>query len=521
MKSQWFKHIFGVTAIFLMATVQAQTTERVSVDSFGVQGDQRSSSIPGISADGRFVAFVSQADNLVAGDTNGLWDVFVHDRQTGMTERVSVDSHGFEGDGHSFGHPSISADGRFVTFASLAGNLVADDTNGLSDVFVHDRQTGMTERVSVDSHGNEGNGNSIGRPTLSADGRFVSFVTLANNLSTISGPGVFVHDRDTGITEMISVGIDGSAAGGLDATISADGRFVAFLSSASNLVAGDSVNRRNVFVRDRLLGMTERVSKAPDGSQIEPVGSNSCCQQVSISADGRFVAFSPFGDQKLLPEETNQFADVFVYDRLADTTERVGIAASSDSAQVGISFFPSINASGRFVSFLAIDNDGGDENIVFGAFVRDRALGTLERISVDDLIGGDFPGVPAISADGRWVAFSSDADNLVPGDTNNATDVFVRGPLVSLQPVDLLADLVDMVITLNLQAGISNSLDAKLSAVENALDDLNANNNIAAINALEAFIAAVEAQTGNKISETDALLLIAAARQTVALIEFT
>ena len=160
-----------------MLSAQAQTTERVSVDSAGNQGNGRSVE-PSISADGRFVAFQSRASNLVAGDTNGREDIFVHDRQTGETERVSVDSAGNQGNRFS-GRTFLSTDGRFVLFNSSSNNLVAGDTNGFMDVFVHDRQTGVTERVSVDSAGNQGNFQSL-RPSISADGRFVAYDSLVD-----------------------------------------------------------------------------------------------------------------------------------------------------------------------------------------------------------------------------------------------------------------------------------------------------------------------------------------------------
>src|SRR5207245_10374128 len=154
-------------------------TERRNVAPDGTQGSGVSVS-GSISADGRFVAFTSAAGNLVAGDTNGVEDIFVHDRQTGVTERVSVASDGTQGsDGSVAG--SISADGRFVAFTSTAGNLVAGDTNGVEDIFVHDRQTGATERVSVDSTGAQGNGGATSSST-SADGRFVAFPSAAANL---------------------------------------------------------------------------------------------------------------------------------------------------------------------------------------------------------------------------------------------------------------------------------------------------------------------------------------------------
>jgi len=184
----------------------AGITTRVSVDSSGIQGDIYSF-VPSISADGRYVAFESFATNLVAGDNNGYLDIFVRDRQTGQTTRVSVDNSGNQGNGHSSA-PSISADGRNVAFQSDATNLVAGDTNGVYDIFVHDRQTGRTTRVSVNSSGIQGNAYSD-QPSISADGRHVAFESLATNLAageTNGATDVFVHDRQTGQTTRVSVG---------------------------------------------------------------------------------------------------------------------------------------------------------------------------------------------------------------------------------------------------------------------------------------------------------------------------
>jgi Tol biopolymer transport system component len=158
------------------------TTARVSLGPNGVQGNSYSFS-PALSADGRFVAFESEASNLVPGDTNGERDVFVHDRQAGTTERVSVRRDGVQVRGSSY-RPALSADGRFVAFVSRVHTLVPGDTNNKADVFVRDRRTGTTERVSVGPNGVQGNGRSD-FPTLSADGRFVAFESEASNL----GPG--------------------------------------------------------------------------------------------------------------------------------------------------------------------------------------------------------------------------------------------------------------------------------------------------------------------------------------------
>ncbi len=209
-----------------------------------------------ISADGRFVAFYSGATNLVSGDTNGTTDVFVHDRQTGTTERVSVATGGGQADNGSFGPPAISADGRFVAFYSNATNLVGGDTNSKYDIFVHDRQTGTTERVSVATGGGQATDSSQS-PAISADGRFVTFYSNATNLvggDTNGAADVFVHDRQTGTTERVSVATGGGQATGgdsYDPAISADGRFVAFDSAATNLVSGDSNSSDDMFVHDR------------------------------------------------------------------------------------------------------------------------------------------------------------------------------------------------------------------------------------------------------------------------------
>ncbi|MFZ1413730.1 MAG: hypothetical protein WAS73_04000 [Defluviicoccus sp.] len=404
--------------------------ERVSIASGGQQADGNSG-VPSISADGRFVAFWSDAGNLVLGDTNEAWDVFVHDRQTGTTERVSIASGGQQADGNSV-DPSISADGRFVAFESDAGNLVPGDTNAPADVFVHDRQTGTTERVSVDSAGNQADGSS-GDPSISADGRFVAFVSYASNLvpgDTNAPADVFVHDRQTGTTERVSVDSAGNQADyrgfyvwSDDPSISADGRFVAFTSRAGNLVPGDTNGAWDIFVHDRLTGKTERVSINSAGKQADDSSGGP-----SISADGRFVAFASWAGN-LVQGDTNETDDVFVHDRQTGRTERVSIDSVGKQAD-GSSYFPSINADGRFVAFFSAATNfvPGDTNESDDVFVHDRQTGTTERVSINS--AGEQAGFlrsdpPSISADGRFVAFGSYASNSVPGDTHGVGDIFV------------------------------------------------------------------------------------------------
>ena len=443
------------------ALAASGTTERISIDGAGNQGDSSSFS-PAISANGRYVAFISAASNLVPGDNNGTTDVFVHDRQAGTTERVSVDSAGNEANGQtdwggSGGDVAISADGRFVAFASRASNLVPGDTNGSTDLFVHDRQTGATERVSVDSAGNQSTTIEFGvAVAISGDGRYVAFRSYRSDLvpgDTNGSPccraDIFVRDRQAGTTERVSVNSAENEAAGDNAypSISADGRYVAFLSSASNLVSGDGNGTYDAFVRDRQAGTTERVSVDGAGND----GNGASGITTAISGGGRYVAFGSDASN-LVPGDTNGTRDSFVRDRQAGTTERVSVDSAGNEGN-GRSLASAISADGRFVSFGSYASNlvPGDTNDscpdpnadpdgppappinCSDVFVHDRQSGTTERVSVDSAGNegndnspeGDIDS-PAISADGGVVAFGSFASNLVPGDTNGTPDVFAR-----------------------------------------------------------------------------------------------
>src|SRR2546426_7779837 len=270
--------------------------DRASVNSNNAQGNA-GSTVAAITPDGRFVLFGSSASNLVLGDTNGFMDAFVHDRLTGTTERVSVSSSGAQGNGDSMTGDlsgdggAITPDGRFVAFNSLASNLVPGDANGSGDVFVRDRVTGTTEIVSVNSSGVQGNFVSgASPPSISGNGTLVAFDSQATNLVSgqIGVEGVFVHNRLTGRTIEVSVnsaGVEGNAFS-LGPSISRDGRFVVFVSDASNLVPGDTNGMLDVFVRDLIAGTTERVSV--DSSGVEGNGaSGGFFDLPDISADRR------------------------------------------------------------------------------------------------------------------------------------------------------------------------------------------------------------------------------------------
>ena len=416
-------------------------TERISWGSDETQPD--SGSYSSVSADGRYVAFYTTASNLVPGDTNGTFDVFVRDRLTGTVDRVSIASDGTQGNGDSV-WPAISADGRYVAFHSHASNLVPGDTNQTWDVFVHDRVTGATERVSVASGGVEVFGISLS-PAISADGRYVAFHSGAPNLvpdDPIEGSyDVLVHDRVTGTTERISVGIGGVPpdADSYHPAISSDGRYVAFYSFASNLVAGADANGANtsdVYVRDRMTGTTERVSVASDGTQ-----GNKESLWPSISADGRYVVFYS-NASNLVPWDTNGSYDVFLRDRVTGTTERTSVA--SDGAEGNkSSSWPAISADGRYVAFQSVATNlvPGDSNAKDDVFVRDRETGTTDRVSIgaDGTPGNFYSDYPFMNADGRYVAFWSGASNLIPADTNGVYDIFLRDRGQSLSVGDLSA----------------------------------------------------------------------------------
>lgn len=419
-----------------MATTRAvvgrdapEQTAMISVSSTGEPGLTQGSFRPSISADGRYVAFDSGAWNLTGGDTNSRNDIFVRDHQSGVTTRVSVSTAGAQASDGSF-DAAISADGRFVAFTSNASNLVAGDTNARGDVFIHDRQGGTTERVSVASDGAQAN-DASGSPSISADGRYVAFQSQASNLvagDTNAAMDIFVRDRVTGTTERVSLDAAGNegirdnpnaAPTSTLPAISADGRLVVFESWA-RLVPDDTNGRADVYLRDRVAGTTERLSVA--GGTIEEGGT-----RPAISGDGSVVAY------------VAETPDVVVVRDLRDgSAEVVGPDGAPLHPNQGDGL--AVSNDGRFVAFAARGNVLPDDTYIEAAhvYVRDRQTGDLERVSVSD--SGEvmtssqiqFVG-PAISADGRYVAFGQGtADpryrdtSLTPDDANNQYDVFIR-----------------------------------------------------------------------------------------------
>jgi Tol biopolymer transport system component len=363
----------------------------------------------------------------------------------GDTTLVSRSSAGAPGNWHHL-DPSISADGRYVAFASNSDNLVTGDTNLNYDIFVRDRVTGATTRVSVSSSGAQAStfdsdGSSSNPPlgsrgpSISGDGRYVAFWSDASDLvadDTNKALDVFVHDRVTGATTRVSVSRSGVQAGGSYPDISSDGRYVAFVSSSNVENPGDTSGYTGgVYVKDRVTGAVTRVSVNSSGAY----GLGECFNP-SISSDGRYVAFES-NAENLVAGHTGFAYDVFVRDRVAGTTSCASVSSSGAQGDKGPAWGqypdsrdPSISSDGRFVAFRSYASNlvTGDTNELQDIFLHDRATGATSRVSVSSSgVQADSDGwAPSISADGRYVAFDSWASNLVPGDTNRYSDIFVH-----------------------------------------------------------------------------------------------
>lgn len=423
-------------------------TERVSVSSTGEQGNQNSGGWhypSAISSDGRFVAFRSTATNLVAGGTTGA-QVFRRDLTTGETALVSANSLGEPADSPSPGEGiGISSDGRYVSFNSSAWNLT-DEALFRGNIFVKDMSSGAVQRVSLGLDGAGPNGSSYGS-SLSSDARYVSFVSGASNLVSGDTNGmsdVFVHDRSTGSTTRQSVSSGGVEANGSSSStripVSGDGRFVVFRSGATNLVEGDTNGKEDVFLRDTVAGTTVRASLAADGTQ-----GNCGSSDPDVSDDGTRVVFKSCA--ALVPGVPSGY-HIYVRDLAIATTALVSVAADgtapvAPSDRSVYSDDPDITGDGRYVAF---DSDAsnlvaGDTNGVTDVFVKDLATGGVARSSCSDdgtCANNEGSGEPSVAPGGDRVAYFSYASNLVAGDTNARSDVFVSGASYLDRPVEEL-----------------------------------------------------------------------------------
>lgn len=341
----------------------------------------------------------------------------------------------------------ISADGRYVAFWSDATDLVAGVTSGATHVYVRDRVAGATELVSVSSAGEPQNGYAA-YPSISSDGRYVTFASNATNLGPVhsfGGSNTFVHDRVTGRTELASIGSNGQRGNGDSSggDVSADGRFVVIGSYATNLVPGDTNGSHDLFVRDRVAGTMQRVSVGTGGAQAirESFGG-------WISDDGRYVAFNSFA-RNLVPNDTNGISDVprtddpgsdiFIRDLLLQTTERVNLDAAGDPS-IGYAAHPILSGDGRAVTFASLAPlVPGDTNAQWDIFVRNLDAKVTTRASVDssgrqaeDYTGDNWDATTFISGDGRSVVFTSRSSRLVEGDTDGRVDLFRHDTVTQL-----------------------------------------------------------------------------------------
>ncbi len=399
---------------FSSAQVIAATVERVSIASDGSQATEGYFQQKAISTDGRYVVF--SALGLTPDDT--YHNVYLRDRATNTTELVSISSDGTHSDSYN---PSssvdVSADGRYVTFIASW----QDGSTSGTDVYVRDRATNTTELISSPG---EVNKHSL-HASISDNGRYVAFSSSATNMVSGDTNGfsdIFVRDRVAGTTERVSIASDGTEASGdsyngsFETSISGDGRYVAFVSEANNLEPNDTNEVADLFLHDRATGTTKRVNVANDGSQDSSAQTG--FYGIKLSGDGRYLVFQS-GDQ-LSSEDANSFLDIYVYDQVNDSVELVSKAYDGSPAN-SISMYSSISSNGRYVSFISMASnivEGGIPQSV-GTFIYDRVTQTTEMVDVpnDGVSVADHIsfGHTRLSGDGRHVLFSSAASNLVTG----------------------------------------------------------------------------------------------------------
>ena len=416
--------------VLLAPLALAQTTNRFPMSN-GLVPPANPGANSDISGDGRFVVFTSAADGLVPGDTNGRYDVFVFDRLLDRLELVSAAFGGGNADDDS-GSPAITPDGRFVAFSSEATNLLATPATMQSACYLRDRSSGALELVSVMTGGGLPPFQRTGSPHLSDDGRFVVFTsngTFVPEDTNFNSDDVYLRDRVASTTTLMCppppLPLSNPGSGG--SYISGDGRFILFSTSGKHF-AFDTNNTGDIFLRDRVAGTLEIVSLTPSG-----VTGNLSSGGARCSRDGRFITFTSQATD-LAPGgfAINPGLDAFLRDRLTQTTVCLSQAVPPATSTDGISLATAISADGRYVVF---DSDAsnlitGDTNGVRDVFRYDTQQHVMERMSVTSvhLQSNGASDSSCISADGSAVSFDSVATNLVVGDTNNAVDVFVREP---------------------------------------------------------------------------------------------
>ncbi|MBI5364628.1 MAG: PD40 domain-containing protein [Planctomycetes bacterium] len=425
--------VFAALLISSVGLSQA-STGLVSINAGGTASGNGGSFDSSVSADGMRIGFDSAASNLVANDTNGQLDVFVRDRASSTTILASRGVAVPQANGASF-WPSISADGNLLAYQSTASNLVVQDTNARKDVFVNDLGTGLNTRVSVSNAGIQGNQDSE-QPSISGDGRIVAFTTSSDNLvpGDVNGVGdIFAYDLQAHQIVLVSIhalGVQANHASRFP-VVDYDGRHVVFESDADNLVAGDVNGLTDVFVKDLSTGAVVLASVGSAGQQ-----ANAACVWPSISGNGRFVTFESRATN-LVVGDLNGKSDIFLRDLWTNETRRVslsttGLEGDGDSGGAcctGVGTSP-LSFDGRTVVFVsaAINLAPADPDFTWDIFSHDTFTHETARVSLTSTGQEVYSpcSIPAVSADGGSIVFTTADPTLVPGDTNGLNDVFVR-----------------------------------------------------------------------------------------------
>lgn len=426
-----------ISAVWMLILVfsgsRLSAIERISVDANGTEVAGRFF-VTDISPDGRYVVFDYALDDLVPGDSNGKTDVFVLDRDDGSIDLISVNSNEVQPTDFDCVMGTISNDGRYVAFESLSAELALNDTNGLVDVFVRDREGGNTARVSVSNGGMQITGNSRG--SISGNGNFVVFTSDGDDAvmsDTNMVQDVFRRDLVSPGTIRVSIS-DGEmeASGGtsLSPSISDDGNRIGFISGAENLVNDDDNMHNDMFVRDVTAGTTTRVSLTSTGAQQENGG---CNETAVISGNGLTVAFGSSADN-LIPGDSNGLTDVFVREIGNTSLEIVSVATGSTAFVTdGFTSLPTISPDGRYVGFWSSSSqlDSRFAGTFFHGYIRDRQLKQTETVNIsttgqfaNNAAAFDSGSEAPLFAGGGVYVFTSNSDELVPGDTDEQNDIY-------------------------------------------------------------------------------------------------
>lgn len=414
-----------------------------SLEPLGIEANSHSlATTAAISTDERFVVFSSEATNLASGDHNDSSDIFLRDRWLNQISRISVNNQGVEGNADSI-QPVIAANGRFIAFSSKATNFVAGETNTAADIFIYDMQTQQIRGINpLDSNGDSLN------PSISADGRWVVFESTASNLvvnDTNNAADIFLFDTQANQITRISVDAGGAQGNGtsIHPMIAANGSVVVFESEASNLVSGDTNNSSDIFLYDITTRNVQRISQAThqaDKGSYYP----------AVTAEGKIVVFESEATN-LVANDTNGFAEIFIKDLTTGQIQR--ITAPNGEPANSHEYYPSISANGRFIAFTTAATNlvGGNPNALFDLLKYDRVTQQLERLNVN--VAGeqtDFQSFKlpiSLSSSGNYAVFASNATNAVYGDDNLSLDVFVHQKVT---PIHAKFDFTTQILTLPL-----------------------------------------------------------------------